>query len=74
MSSGKKKGLCLDVVPSENDRTVVVHGGDRCCNKHPEKVHFKLRVEAPLRGVKCGGQYKRELIHLVRELAFLVIR
>jgi hypothetical protein len=60
MLSGKKKGLCSNVVVSRSDRVVVKHGW--CYTKHPERIRVKLRDEASLRGGKCSGQYKRILI------------
>jgi hypothetical protein len=50
MSPGRKKGLCVNLVAFGSDRVVDKHGWCRCCAKHPEKTHVKLRGEASLRG------------------------
>jgi hypothetical protein len=73
MSSGKKKGLCLDLVASRSDRVVVKHGWCRSGTKHPERTHVQLRDEDSLRGGNVVDSVRGNLYCLVRELAFLVM-
>jgi hypothetical protein len=58
------------VVMSRNNSVVVKHGWCCCCVKHPERSHVKLRDEASLRRLKCGGQYKWELMLLCQKASF----
>jgi hypothetical protein len=61
MSSGKKKGLCLDVVIDKHDWCC-------CYAKYPERTHVELRGEAFLRGRNVADNIRGYLIYcLARE-------
>jgi hypothetical protein len=71
--SGKKKGLCLDVVESGRDRVVVKHGWCRCCAEYPERTHVKFRGLVSLRKGGCSRQCRGNLYCLPSGIVLLMM-
>jgi hypothetical protein len=70
MSSGKKKGLCSDVIESGSDRFSLSMVETVAASNIQRELVLSFGIKLPKEEVKCSGQYKGDLYCLVRELDF----
>jgi hypothetical protein len=60
-----KKCLCSEVESSRKDMVVVMHGGYRCCTKHPEGTRVQIRDASSLRVGSVADNIKETFTTLI---------